>query len=52
MALVIKDGKVVEKHLTANIDKIKKALEKNKNFDIQKVLNKASKVKIDRRIVA
>jgi hypothetical protein len=52
MALVIKDGKVVEKHLTANIDEIKKALEKNKNFDIQKVLNKASKVKIDRRIVA
>jgi len=52
MALIIKNGKVIEKHLTANIDKIKKALEKNKDFDIQKVLQKASKIKIERRIVA
>ncbi len=52
MALIIKNGKVIEKHLTANIDEIKKALEKNKDFDIQKVLQKASKIKIERRIVA
>ena len=51
MALVIKDGKVIEKHLTTSIDKIKKALEKNKYFDIHKILKKVSKVKIERRIV-
>jgi len=43
MALVIKDGKVIEKHLTGNIDEIRKTLEKNKDFDIQKVLQRASK---------
>ena len=53
MALVIKDGKVIEKHLTANINDIKKVLEANKNNDtIKKVLQRASKVKIERRIVA
>ena len=53
MALIIKDGKVIEKHLTANISDIKKVLETNKNNDtIKNLLKRASKVKIERRIVA
>ena len=54
MALVVdKTGKVTEKHLTANINDIKKALDDNKKFNIQQnILNKISKVKIERRIVA
>jgi hypothetical protein len=51
MALVVdKTGKITEKHLAASIDIIKNILEKNKDFDIQKVLQ-ASKVKIERIIV-
>ena len=52
MALIIKNGKVVEKHLsTANIKDIQKKLNENKNNNVlRNVLLEASKVKINRRI--
>ena len=54
MALVVdKTGKITEKHLAANISDIKKVLDNNKKYNIQKkILDKISKVKIKRRIVA
>ena len=42
---------VIEKYLDANINEIKKALEKNKDFDIQKILQRTMNVKINRLIV-
>jgi len=48
MALSIdKDGKIIEKHLTASIDEIKQALKNNPKKDIQReILARAVKTKI------
>ena len=52
MALIVdKDGKIVEKHLTADLKSIKEVMSK-KTDSHRKVLLRASKAKIERRIVS
>ncbi len=52
MSLIIdKDGKIAEKHLTADLESIRRVISK-KTDSYKQVLIKASKVKIERRIVS
>jgi len=51
MALTVdKDGKIIEKHLTIDEATIKEVVSKANKLKHKKVLQRASKVKINRRI--
>ena len=53
MALSVdKDGKIVEKHLILNEDIIRASISKANKSNHKKVLQKASGIKFNRRIVA
>lgn len=52
MALAIQDGKVIDKHLTLDEASIRKAMANGNKENQKKILERASKVKINRRIAS
>lgn len=53
MALTVdKDGKIIEKHLTLDEATIKEIVSKANKLEHKKVLQRASKVKINRRFAS